>query len=124
MNDSATYKPTLEQLAYRFQYLEKYGPNRWGDGPSDGERRLRLATEEIVKFARKSKRKPLRAYSRRPIGALIEDIEHLLNCGEGEHAILKAIGYAGREDALQARLRRSCRQDLTQRIFPRGWMAA
>ena len=121
-----TYKPTLEQLVYRFQYLEKYGPNRWGDAPSDGKRRLQLATAEMAKHTPKPKDAAPRhrPRKRKPTTDLIEDIEHLLDSGEGEHAILKAIGYLGREEALEAKLRRAYRQDLTRRIFKSRDIAA
>jgi hypothetical protein len=44
-----TYKPSAEQIAYRDQYLAKYGPDRFGDRPDDGPRRLRLAVAEMFK---------------------------------------------------------------------------
>jgi hypothetical protein len=45
----------------------------------------------------------------------IEEIVFLLNCGEGEHAILQALGT--RQDALERRLHRAKRRDLIHRIF-------
>ena len=50
---------------------------------------------------------------------IIEEIQFLLSCGEGEHAILKATGYTGKPTALQTRLQRAKRSDLTAQIF--GW---
>lgn len=45
----------------------------------------------------------------------IQEIEHLLMCGEGEHAILKATGY--KPDTLERLLHRAGRKDLIPRIF-------
>lgn len=58
------------------------------------------------------------------INDLIEDITFLLNAGEGEHAILKAIGYVGREKSLQVRLQRHGRNDLYNRVFNNWELAA
>jgi len=51
------------------------------------------------------------------INDLIEDITFLLNAGEGEHHILKATGYTGREKSLQARLQKHGRLDLYNRVI-------
>jgi len=54
--------------------------------------------------------------------ALIEEIEFLVRCDVGEAAILSALGYTGRNEALKLRLRRTDRLDLIPRIFE--WDAA
>ena len=46
----------------------------------------------------------------------IAEIEHLLMCGEGEYAILKAIG-SPTEATLKRLLQRAKRTDLIPRIF-------
>ena len=45
----------------------------------------------------------------------IAEIEHLLMCGEGEHAILKATGYTAQ--TLERKLHRAGRADLIPRIL-------
>jgi hypothetical protein len=45
----------------------------------------------------------------------IDEIVFLLNCGEGEHAILRALGTS--QDAIERRLHRAKRRDLINRIF-------
>lgn len=55
---------------------------------------------------------------------IIEDIEHLLNAGEGEARILQAINYTGRAGSLQQRLRRNGRLDLYTRICTPWELAA
>jgi hypothetical protein len=53
---------------------------------------------------------------------IIEEVRFLLNCGEGEHAILTALGYVGREKTLQCRLRKAGHQNLNVQLF--GWELA
>jgi hypothetical protein len=52
----------------------------------------------------------------------IEEVRFLINCGEGEHAILTALGYQGREKTFQGRLRKAGHQDLNIQLF--GWELA
>jgi hypothetical protein len=47
----------------------------------------------------------------------IEELEFLLNAGEGEKRILEALGYQGRAHTLHQRLYRTKRHDLATRIF-------
>ena len=47
--------------------------------------------------------------------AMIAEIEYLLTCGEGEHAITRAFGI--KPDSLERRLYRAGRPDLIPRIF-------
>ena len=65
--------------------------------------------------------KPVITYG---VTSLIEDITFLLSCGEGEHAILKATGYIGRERTLRMRLNKHGRQDLTAQVFNTWELAA
>jgi hypothetical protein len=62
--------------------------------------------------------------NRTTIDDLIEDIVFLLNCGEGEHAILKATGYLARPTSLRDRLQRHGRVDLYNRITNAWELAA
>jgi len=50
---------------------------------------------------------------------IAEEIEWLLSLNQGEHYILRAIGYQGRERSLEARLRDHGLQDVARRLlFP------
>jgi len=62
--------------------------------------------------------------TRTTIDDLIEDITFLLNCGEGEHAILKATGYTTHPHSLRDRLQRHGRLDLYNRITNHYELAA
>lgn len=59
-----------------------------------------------------------------PVASLVEDITFLLSCGEGEHAILKATGYHGRETTLRNRLNRYGHQGLVAQVFNMWELAA
>lgn len=48
---------------------------------------------------------------------LIEEIEWLLKAHQGQHYILKAVGYVGRESTLRGRLEKHNRADLARRLL-------
>lgn len=48
---------------------------------------------------------------------LVDEIEFLIMCGEGEAAILAKLGYGGKKEALKRQLHRLGRSDLAPRIF-------
>ena len=50
------------------------------------------------------------------IQEVAEEIEHLLSLNQGYGYIISAIGYTGREGALEARLRRNGHADLYNRL--------
>jgi hypothetical protein len=50
---------------------------------------------------------------------LITEIRFLINAGEGEHRILQATGYTGRNNALRTRLAAAGQHQLSAQIF--GW---
>jgi hypothetical protein len=49
--------------------------------------------------------------------AMLEEIQFLLGCGEGKHAITRALGYAGRPEALKRQLNRLGKNKLIPSIF-------
>lgn len=55
---------------------------------------------------------------------LIQEIQFLLNAGEGEHRILTALGYQDRPNTLKSRLYRANRHDLITQIFNTWELAA
>ena len=55
---------------------------------------------------------------------LIEEVQRLVNYGEGEGRILEAVGYVGRVKSLKDRLRKHGRNDLNDRIFWNETVAA
>lgn len=55
---------------------------------------------------------------------LIAEIERLLSYGEGEYAIVRAVGYADKINGLKARLYENGRSDLNARIFYSETLAA
>lgn len=55
---------------------------------------------------------------------VINEIEFLLKAGEGEHRIIQALGYVGRENTLLRRLYRAGRNDLATQIFKQWELAA
>lgn len=61
--------------------------------------------------------KQYRPQTRPSAQVLIEEIEWLLKAHQGQHYILKAIGYAGRESSLKSRLEKNHRTDLVHRLL-------
>lgn len=55
---------------------------------------------------------------------LVTEIRFLINAGEGEHRILTATGYLGREKQLKGRLNKAGHHNLTQAIFNQWDLAA
>ena len=55
---------------------------------------------------------------------LAQEIRFLLQCGEGEHRILAAVGYAGRWKTLRGRLVHAGHADLADRVFTPWDLAA
>lgn len=55
---------------------------------------------------------------------LIDEIRFLLNAGEGEHRILTATGYLGREKTLRGRLVKAGHPDLALRVLNSWELAA
>ena len=55
---------------------------------------------------------------------LVQEIRFLINAGEGEHRILTATGYLGRERQLKGRLNKAGHHNLTQAIFNQWDLAA
>lgn len=55
---------------------------------------------------------------------LIAEIRFLLNAGEGEHRILTATGYVGREKTLRGRLVKAGEQELAYRVLNNWELAA
>lgn len=55
---------------------------------------------------------------------VIQEIEFLLNAGEGEHRILTATGYLGREKTLRGRLVKAGHPDLALRVLNSWELAA
>ena len=58
------------------------------------------------------------------INELVQEIRFLLNAGEGEHRILVATGYLGRERQLKGRLNKAGHHNLTAAIFNQWDLAA
>jgi hypothetical protein len=48
---------------------------------------------------------------------LVDEIEFLIMCGEGEAAILAKLGYGGKKEALKRQLSRIGKHHLIPRIF-------
>jgi hypothetical protein len=75
----------------------------------------RKQSRERGETLRRTKGIPQRA----TIEDLITEIRFLINAGEGEHRILQATGYTGRNNALRTRLAAAGQHQLSAQIF--GW---
>jgi hypothetical protein len=100
-------------------------------GTVAAERRHRRNKEPVCDPCRQAATKQRRKYFPEPTTTtrnhlttpeFIEEVRFLINCGEGEHAILTALGYQGREKTFQGRLRKAGHQDLNIQLF--GWELA